>query len=118
MRLAVGRPNAVTAVIQHLNGSFQVFGDVPATRPKSFVRVAAAGGEGVVNKGVLRARVTVECWDESGVKASDLAGSVADALESAHGFYAECDAPTNFPDPRSSQPRAIFVTDVALAVTS
>lgn len=89
---------------------------VPATMPASMVRVSLTGGsrENVITD---RPQLTVECWNENAVTASDLARTCHGLMHSASGFTVgdvwvrrveEVGGVQFFPDPDTSNPRYIF----------
>ena len=108
-------PNAAVWLIRYLDAALDVpvVGEVPSTRPASFVVVENAGGSAdtVVTDG---AQLLVGSWDTTNPKAERLASKVRALVNAAPGVTVQgeyCKAvvesgrPVYIPDPDAKVPR-------------
>lgn len=106
---------AIRYLTARLDGAFTVpaLGEIPATRPKQFVRVQNAGGDQatlISDAGQLM----IECWDTTDPKAERLMARVRALLAAAPGVSVEGSTcykveqmgrPAYVPDPDAKVPR-------------
>lgn len=114
-------PDAKAAVVAYLNGALdvEVYSRVPMDeRPRAFVRILSAGGEGAVESVLSDVAFTVESWDNDEDKAHDTAQQIRGALRSAYLMagmpvygYREWGPPVDLPD-ESGQPRYTFTFSI------
>ena len=108
-------PNPATWLIRYLDAHLDipVVGEVPSTRPASFVQVENAGGA-LVTKVTDGAQLLVGSWDTTNPKAERLASKVRALIRAAPGVTIQgetCKAseesgrPVYIPDPDAKVPR-------------
>lgn len=108
-------PNAAIWLIRYLDANLDipVVGEVPTTRPASFVVVENAGGS-LVTKVTDGAALLVGSWDTTNPKAERLASKVRALIRAAAGVTVQgeyCKAaeelgrPVYIPDPDAKVPR-------------
>lgn len=118
--MAYDDPAATT--INYLNGQLadvEAHGRVPLPRPAKFVRCLHTGSD-PISPTHRRARVTVECWAETNVLATQLAGAVEDALLAFAspwnrvplGPDAFAGGAHESPDPDTGAPRVVFTINL------
>lgn len=111
-------PDVEALVVGFLNGKVgpPVSSNIPNPRPATFVRATLSGGEGVADKGMYRALVTLEAWAPGRPAAFALLAECCGHLEASQAFYADCGAPSFFPDPSTGSPRYVTAADMAVPV--
>jgi len=108
-------PNPAIWLIRYLDAALDipVVGEVPSTRPASFVQVENAGGA-LVTRVTDGGQLLVGSWDTSNPKAERLAAKVRALVNAAPGVTVqgeECKAvtesgrPVYIPDPDAKVPR-------------
>ena len=108
-------PNPAIWLIRYLDAALDVpvVGEVPATRPASFVQVENAGGS-LVTRVTDGGQLLVGSWDTSNPKAERLAAKVRALVNAAPGVtvqgeyckaVAESGRPVYIPDPDAKVPR-------------
>jgi hypothetical protein len=108
-------PNPAIWLIRYLDSHLDipVVGEVPSTRPASFVQVENAGGA-LVTKVTDGAQLLVGSWDTTNPKAERLASKVRALIRAAPGVTIQgetCKAseesgrPVYIPDPDAKVPR-------------
>ena len=108
-------PNAAVWLIRYLDAALDVpvVGEIPSTRPASFVVVENAGGS-LVTKVTDGAQLLVGSWDATNPKAERLAAKVRALVNAAPGVTIQgeyCKAveetgrPVYIPDPDARVPR-------------
>lgn len=107
--------NIETKIIDYLKKKgFQVYANVPSSRPTSFVTVERTGGshDSVV---IDRPTVAIQAWSDKRLSASELAYSVRDALIRMVSEVNICKVSINsiynYPDPESGSNRYQLVVD-------
>lgn len=107
--------NIETKIIDYLKKKgFQVYANVPSSRPTSFVTVERTGGshDSVV---IDRPTVAIQAWSDKRLSASELAYSVRDALNGMVSEVNICKVSINsiynFPDPASGVSRYQMIID-------
>ena len=126
-------PDAEALVVSFLNGELTARGDtarvstrVPTARPDRFVRVSLAGGTRA-NLAQDAPMLTIECWDKTGVDASDLARLVRALVWSMPGRdgltafvfrVVEVGGLQFYPDPNTTLPRYQFTVQLRVGVAA
>lgn len=107
--------NIETKIIDYLKKKgFQVYANVPSSRPTSFVTVERTGGshDSVV---IDRPTVAIQAWSDKRLSASELAYSIRDALIGMVSEVNICKVSINsiynFPDPVSGVSRYQMIID-------
>ena len=107
--------NIETKIIDYLKKKgFQVYANVPSSRPTSFVTVERTGGshDSVV---IDRPTVAIQAWSDKRLSASELAYSVRDVLIGMVSEVNICKVSINsiynFPDPASGVSRYQMIID-------
>ena len=107
--------NIETKIIDYLKKKgFQVYANVPSSRPTSFVTVERTGGshDSVV---IDRPTVAIQAWSDKRLSASELAYSIRDALIGMVSEVNICKVSINsiynFPDPASGVSRYQMIID-------
>lgn len=101
---------------RHIAPGTKVAVERPATLPDSFVRISAAGGEGVRQIVICTARLAVEVWASNQMQASLTARRLAAGFNDPEwGDVYSCEAttPASYPDPDTRTPRYVFTIDVS-----